>query len=344
MSKMRPWLVFVALAALLFGPGALAGCGGGGHEYALDLGGDDAGMFASVTDASPSAALDAYIQQGGMTVSFVTLSCSEGCATVEAVATGGNAPYSYTWEDGSANPTRQVCPTATTNYSVTVTDTGTSGEFARTAETARASLTAKVIACPDGGAMDGGVAPTVYWATWSQVTPGASGTATGSLSPPQGDVQVSYAGEVDSNSAATGGTTLSGWGPVTFTPTSTFESATVGNAPPPTGMIALAGTGSGKQTITFSRPVKDPLVAVLSGATLEFDFDAPAMVLSTGQYLLGGISMGGSLSASGQSMTVAGGAGVVELPGTFSSLTFTMPTPESVCCFTVFTIGIRGLP
>lgn len=56
--------------------------------------------------------------------------------------------------------------------------------------------------------------------------------------------------------------------------------------------------------------------------------------------------MGGSLSlsASGQTMTVAGGAGVVELPGTFSSFTFTMPTPESVCCFAVFTIGIRGLP
>ena len=341
---MRLGPVFVTLVALLFGPGPLTGCGGASHGYAFDVGGDDGGMFASPGDASPPAALDAYIQEGDMAVSFLTLFCSEGCATVEAVATGGNAPYSYKWEDGSTNPTRRVCPTGTTDYSVAVTDTRTSGEFGRTAETVRASLTAKVIACPDGGATDGGVAPTVYWATWSQVTAGASGTAAGSLSPPQGEVQVCYTGEVDSESAATGGTTLSGWGPVTFTPTSTFESATVGNAPPPTGMIAVTGTGSGKQTITFSEPVKDPLVAVLSGATLEFDFDAAAMVLSTGSYLLGGISMGGTLAASGQTMTVAGGAGVVELPGTFSSLTFTLPTPESVCCFTVFTIGIRGLP
>jgi hypothetical protein len=342
---MRLGLVCLTVVALLFGLVPLAGCGGGSPGYALDVSGDDGGTFVpSSSDASPPTALDAYIQEGDMTVSFVTLSCSGGCATVEAVAIGGNAPYSYAWEDGSTNPTRRVCPTSTTNYSVTVTDTATSGEFARMSESARASLTAKVVACSDGGATEGGAAPTVYWATWSQVTPGASGTAEGSLSPPLGDVRIAYSGEVDSNSAATGGTTLSGWGPVTFTPASTFESATVGNAPPPTGMIAVGGTGSGEQTITFSRPVKDPLVAVLSGATLEFDFDAPAMVLSTGQYTLGGIAMGGSLSASGQTVTIAGGAGVAELAGTFSSLTFTMPTPESVCCFTVFTIGIRGLP
>jgi hypothetical protein len=339
---MRLELALGNLAALVVCFAPLAGCGSRGE--ALDVGGDEAGTFAPSGDASPSAALDAYVREGDMAVSFVTLSCSGGCATVQAVATGGNAPYSYTWEDGSTNPTRQVCPTDSTSYSVTVTDTPTSGEFAQLAQTAQASLTANVLACPDGGSADGGVAPTVYWATWSQVTPGASGTAAGTLSPPQGDVQISYAGEVDSESAATGGTTLSGWGPVTFTPASTFESATVGNGPPATGMIALAGTGTGTETITFSKPVKDLLVAVLSGATLEFDFDAPTTLLSSGKYVLGGLSMTGSVSASGQTMTVAGGAGVVELPGTFSSLTFTMPAPESVCCFTVFTIGIRGLP
>jgi hypothetical protein len=78
------------------------------------------------------------------------------CAVVEAVATGGNEPYSFSWDDGSTNPQRQVCPTSTTDFHVKVTDTGTTGEIPRPAETAQASLTADVLACPDGGAMDAG--------------------------------------------------------------------------------------------------------------------------------------------------------------------------------------------
>jgi hypothetical protein len=334
------WILAMGLVLV-----SLSGCGSPDHGYTFDVGGDDAGTFAPTSDASASSALEAAIKEGDMVVTFVTLSCASGCASVEAVATGGHAPYTFVWEDGSTDATREVCPTSSTSYSVQVTDTGSSGEFPRPPATAHAALTADVIACPDGGASEGGsVAPTVYWTTWTQVTSGTPGTAQGNLSPPQGDVRVSYAGEVDSNSAPTGGTTLSGWGPVTFAPPSTYESATVGNSPPPTGMIAVTGTGKVTQTITFSQPVRDPLIALLSGATLEFDFNAPTTLLSSGAYLLGGISMSGTLTASGQSATVGGGAGVVALPGTYTSISFTMPTAESVCCFTVFTVGIRGLP
>jgi hypothetical protein len=79
-----------------------------------------------------------------------------------AVAKGGFAPYSFTWEDGSTNPERHVCPTTNTAYQITVTDTGyQSPEFSRRPQTAQASVTANVLACPppshDAGA--GGAPP-----------------------------------------------------------------------------------------------------------------------------------------------------------------------------------------
>lgn len=46
---------------------------------------------------------------------------------------------------------RDVCPTATTSYCVTVTDTGSTGEVPRPAQSIERPLTATVLACPDGG-------------------------------------------------------------------------------------------------------------------------------------------------------------------------------------------------
>jgi hypothetical protein len=77
---------------------------------------------------------------------------------VEAVGTGGNPPYSFAWNDGSTTPLRQVCPTSSAQYDVTVKDTETTGEFARAAQFARASVTADVVACP-GGPSDAPVPP-----------------------------------------------------------------------------------------------------------------------------------------------------------------------------------------
>jgi hypothetical protein len=134
------------------------GCGSrGGNGYTLDVGTDDGGPSfpSSGTDASGANTLDAYIEQGHVAVKFITLSCSGDCATVEAVGTGGHPPYTFKWDDDSTTATRQVCPTASTNYSVRVTDTGMSGELARAPETVQVPLTANVLACPDGGAAGG---------------------------------------------------------------------------------------------------------------------------------------------------------------------------------------------
>jgi hypothetical protein len=136
----------------LLTPAVVMACGSAGASpYSLDVGTDDAGDGSFVGgDASGGGPLDAHIEVHHVTVSFVTVSCAGPCADVVAVPTGGQAPYTFAWEDGSTNPARHVCPTSKTSYLVKVTDTGSSGEFSRAAQTVQAPLTADVISCPDG--------------------------------------------------------------------------------------------------------------------------------------------------------------------------------------------------
>lgn len=135
------------------------GCGSsGGNGYGLDVGSDDGGapLILGSGDASAPGALDAHIERNHITVTFVTLSCTGQCADVVAVPTGGQKPYTFKWENGSTSASRHVCPASSTSYSVKVTDTGTSGELARAAQTVQVPLEANVISCPDGGVADAG--------------------------------------------------------------------------------------------------------------------------------------------------------------------------------------------
>ena len=138
-----------------------AGCGSRATGIPGEVGtyDPDAGMFTGAGDASDPGALDAHIERSGIAITFVTLTCADGCADVKAVVTGGRPPYSFRWEDGSTSDARHVCPTASTAYAVTVTDTGSSGEFAQAPQTTQAALTARVLACPDAGPLadDGGL-------------------------------------------------------------------------------------------------------------------------------------------------------------------------------------------
>jgi hypothetical protein len=85
-------------------------------------------------------------------LTIVTLSCAGECADAMAVATGGYSPYSFAWENGSTDPQRRVCPTASTSYHLSVSDSGTrSGEFSRPAQTIQVPLTAEVLDCSDAG-------------------------------------------------------------------------------------------------------------------------------------------------------------------------------------------------
>jgi SprB repeat len=150
----RPTAPRLRIVAFLVGaaalPGAEGGCGSNGSTGAVgEVGTYTPGAFTG-GDASVSG-LDAHIEENHVSVSFVTLSCADRCADVVAVASGGQPPYTYAWDDGSTSASRTVCPTANTNYELTVTDTATTGELTTPAETVHVPLTANVIACPDSG-------------------------------------------------------------------------------------------------------------------------------------------------------------------------------------------------
>src|SRR6476661_5102752 len=130
-----------------------AGCSASDDPSHLSLGRDGAGGATSsppgatagaagglviTGDAGASRALTAHIENtSGLAIELVTLSCSNECADVLAVARGGFAPYSYRWEDGSTAPARHVCPTATTTLVVSATDSGSqSHEFTVAPQTA----------------------------------------------------------------------------------------------------------------------------------------------------------------------------------------------------------------
>jgi hypothetical protein len=175
---------FVAVAVFALG------CSAGGNSRNLLVGNDGTGGASggslggggsaiSVNDASVAKALSAHIESPpGMTVTFVTLSCSARCADVRAVATGGFPPYSFKWEDGSMGPNRHVCPSADTSYEVFVTDTGSNaGEFTQAPQTKSVPLSANVIRCnPDGGSGSGASSDGGLLACQSTASPVFCGT------------------------------------------------------------------------------------------------------------------------------------------------------------------------
>jgi hypothetical protein len=325
------------LERLLVLPALLViGCGSGSHSYALDVGGDDAGggLVLATVDGGSGGPLDAYIEQGTIHVTFVAVSCSGGCASVEAVGTGGYPPYTYLWENGSTSALRTICPTASASYSVKVTDTGTSGELARPPATVQVPLSAGVMVCPDGGSADAGVesgpvgcgAPnTVCWTTWASSTPGQPGSATGTIATPQGPILVTYAGEVYQPLVPTTANL--------FTPVSTYTCSTVVDAPNPTIVIQNGGTQI-VDTLTFSAPVKNPVFAIMSlgnstfglDGTYDFgSFDESFTILKEGMGYMAGP---GTLTDVDGGLVGDDGDGLVQLNGTFTTIEWLDPIGE----------------
>lgn len=111
---------------------------------------------ANAVPGGGSRALEADIQnREGVSIEVVTVACAGDCFEVVAVAQGGYPPYTYVWEDGSTGAERKLCPSASRAFVVKATDRGyESEEFERAAETATASVSAEVLACPDAGTPD----------------------------------------------------------------------------------------------------------------------------------------------------------------------------------------------
>jgi hypothetical protein len=178
-------------------------------------------------------------------------------------------------------------------------------------------------------------AGTISWTTWTSGTVSSTaGSASGTIAG-LGGLGVSYTGEME------GLNTVISW-----LPTATFSGGTVGNAPPrsvgsPEG-IQLDGGGTVVDTVTFAAPVVDPIIAIISlgqgGITANFTFTAsePFTIEGGGASSnFGGTSIFTGTGCPTDAVCGQEGSGVVQLNGTFSSITWTNPVFENYYAITV---------
>jgi hypothetical protein len=180
-------------------------------------------------------------------------------------------------------------------------------------------------------------AGTIAWANWSSINVGnPDGSAQGTLSPlGEPVVTVNYSGDVESPSQTSASGNFNYW-----TPTSTWASTTVPDAPTNPGIVSLFGSPDAN-TLTFSQAIVNPVMALLSlgnpGLQISYTFDANLTILSGGP----SNSFGGSSVIQLAPNVVAGseGNGTIEFVGTFTSLSWTVTGSEF---WHGFTLGIEG--
>lgn len=169
----------------------------------------------------------------------------------------------------------------------------------------------------------------VIWADWTASTVGPFGFASGTLS----SSAINYSGDVDPATQVAGGVNY--WNPST-----PYISPTVPNAPPPADIIALK---QGNCSITFSSPVTDPVMAIVSlgqvPIPVSYLFDRPFDVLSFAPGFWGG--PGTLTELQGNELRGVEGHGVIQFQGTFSSISWTVSTFEH---WHGFTIGLVPEP
>ncbi|MBY0313818.1 MAG: hypothetical protein K2W85_17270 [Phycisphaerales bacterium] len=192
-------------------------------------------------------------------------------------------------------------------------------------------------------------AQSVNWVDWTSATtapPSTAGSALGTVASLSGTINVSYAGEVlgqfggiPTTQTAGGGTNY--WrdaGQLVPAPSNgAYLSPTVTNGPGDLGntdIICLIGDNSAPvtNTLTFSAPVTNPVMAILSlgsegggsDATYRFS-NADFTVLSSGRgYWTSSLSTNDFLRRDSMGvLTGRGGHGVIQFLGTFSSISWT---------------------
>lgn len=192
-----------------------------------------------------------------------------------------------------------------------ILDVGLSGETSFAAGAAEAISGEESVGPPPCDA------PQVEWVDWTAFT---SSTVDGSVA----GRTVAFRGDV-TNAFVSGG--LNYWGSFSSTYT---KAGIVPDPPPASDIIALTGgPTTGVQTLTFSSPVLDPVMAVLSlgrpGAPATYDFDQPFEILNVGPGYFGN---GTLTQLEGDVLQGAEGHGLIQFHGLVSSISWTMPSAE----------------
>ena len=261
----------------------------------------------TVADTLPTGLSATAITGTGWTCQLATLAC-----TRSDVLAGGASYPSITLTVNVAN-----------NAMASVTNTAvvSGGGETNTANDTATDVTQVLMV---------GLASTAHWTDWTVGTTGSTGgSASGRIDlPGLPPINVSYSGDIYGIQVS-GGTNF--WLP------DAYASSTVLNSPSPNTDIIMIGNGTSPNTITFSRPILNPVMAIVSlnGPTLTFT--APFTVLNSG---CGYWGCGSLTFGAGNVLSSSGDAhGVIMFPGTFTSITFSQGGRE---IWRGFTIGILG--
>lgn len=165
----------------------------------------------------------------------------------------------------------------------------------------------------------------VFWTDWTAAT---TEQVAGTLNVGGTALDVTYSGAY-SFANTNGGTNY--WVPV-----APYLSAEVDNGPPDPDIVAL--NAGGTVTISFSQPVVDPLLAIVSWNGNTVDFGVPIEFLSFGAGFWGNGTP--QVNTAGTGFFGSGEVhGVLRLPGTHSQITFSH-TSENWHGFTVGVFGV----
>lgn len=173
----------------------------------------------------------------------------------------------------------------------------------------------------------------INWVDWTAGTAGTSGSATGTLNVDGEIVGVTYTGEIQFIQT-NGGTNY--WVPDAYSTTTPV----IDNPPPNSDIIALSRATP--KTLTFSRPIANPIFSVVSLNGNGYSFDQDFEILGFGKGFWGDGTLTKTNPAPGVYQLNGSGEphGSIQFSGAFSSVSWTSLSNEN---WNGFTIGVTGV-
>lgn len=175
------------------------------------------------------------------------------------------------------------------------------------------------------------------WTDWTSASPLTTGpsTAVGAAA----GITVTYRGNLYPGAVLTSLHSYWSIGSATYT------SPLVPNAPPIPDILRITGGPSTiEQVITFSQPVRDPILAILTLGTstlpARYEFDRPFVIENVGRGYFG---EGTLVALPGDVLEGREGHGLIRFPGEHTELRFFAPVAEGWSGFTVGLAGTFGL-
>jgi hypothetical protein len=180
-----------------------------------------------------------------------------------------------------------------------------------------------------------------YYVDWTTANV-AGGTASGLITLPNAStVSVDFKATFANGAAGNLFGAQTSGGIDYWSPSAPYTSAQVDNRPPGTDLLQLSGGQRQIYTVTLGAAIKDPIMAIVSlgqpNLPTSYDFDSPFTIVSQGSGYWGGT--GTALQhLAGDVLMGNEGHGTIQFLGTFTTFSWTVPTPES---WHGFTFGIR---